>query len=272
VAAQLNASKPLSIVFAIPDHPWYLGGDMAAVRISMTVGVAGKQEGQVFRVVDPRRNAARGGDELLPPLHGIIVPSLSVGVDIDSAQPLRANEGLCRQGVKLGASGFILSGEQAKRLNPDATSADRLIIRSYLRNKDITGKPRDTFVIDLYGFSEQESLKFCPRIYDFLINHVKLERQQSRRKAYREKWWIFVEPRPDLRRAMADLHRYVVTPEVAKFRPFVFVDGSVLPDASLYVIATIDAYVLGVLSSSIHRSWVLAPGRGGNPRKPTTLP
>lgn len=54
-----------------------------------------------------------------------------------------------------------------------------------------------------------------------------------------------------------------MTPEVAKFRPFVFVGGEVLPDASLYVIATTDAYVLGVLSSSIHRSWVLAPGVGG---------
>ncbi len=44
---------------------------MAAVRIAMTVGDAGKQEGQLFRVVDPRRNAAQGGDELHPPLRGI---------------------------------------------------------------------------------------------------------------------------------------------------------------------------------------------------------
>ena len=43
---------------------------MAAVRIAMTVGVAGKQEGQLFRVVDPRLNAAQGGDELRPPCAG----------------------------------------------------------------------------------------------------------------------------------------------------------------------------------------------------------
>jgi hypothetical protein len=263
VAAQLTAEKPLSIVFAIPDHPWYLSGDMSAVRVAMTVGAAGKQDGQLFRVVDPRRNAAQRGDELLPPLHGPIVASLSVGVDVDSARSLRANEGLCRQGVKLGASGFIVSREQAKRLNPMASSVVAARIRPYLRNKDITGKPRDALVLDLYGLSEHQALDSFSAIYDFLISHVRVDRQQSRRKAYREKWWIFVEPRPDLRRAIANLHRYIVTPEVAKFRPFVFVEGPVLPDASLYVIATTDAYILGVLSSSIHRSWVLAPGVGG---------
>ena len=70
VAAQLGAKHPLGLVFAIPDHPWYLGGDMSAVRIAMTVGAVGKQEGQLFRVADPRRKAAQGGDELRPPARG----------------------------------------------------------------------------------------------------------------------------------------------------------------------------------------------------------
>jgi hypothetical protein len=105
VAAQLNAKEPLSIVFTVPGHPWYLGSDMASVRISMTVGVAGKQEGQLLRVLDRCRKAAQRGDDLHPPLHGVISANLSIGLDTDAAKALRANESLCRMGVKLGAAG-----------------------------------------------------------------------------------------------------------------------------------------------------------------------
>jgi hypothetical protein len=270
VASALGAKKPLSIVFAIPDHPWYLGGDMSAVRIAMTVGIAGKRDGQLFRVVDPRRDATRGGDELLPPLCGLISANLTVGADTDAARSLLANEGVCRQGVKLGAPGFIVSSEQARHLASDLGPDEAQRIYPYLRNKDVTGRSRDSFVIDLYGLSERESANFYPRVYQFLLDHVRSSRQQSRRRSYREKWWIFVEPRPALRRAIGNLHRYIVTPEVAKFRPFVFVNGDVVPDASLYAIASDDAYVLGILSSIPHKTWALhAGGRfgvGNDPR------
>ncbi len=47
--------------------------------------------------------------------------------------------------------------------------------------------------------------------------------------------------------------RYIVTSAVAKYRVFTFVDGNTNPDSALVVIASDDAYVLGVLSSSVHR-------------------
>ncbi len=40
-----DAKKPLSLTFAIPDHPWVDGNDGAAVRIAMTVGRAGEAPG-----------------------------------------------------------------------------------------------------------------------------------------------------------------------------------------------------------------------------------
>jgi hypothetical protein len=113
VAAQLEAKPALGLVFAIPDHPWYLSVDMAAVRIAMTVGIHGNTEGQLIRVVDPNRNAAQGGDELRFPVRGVILPNLTVGVDIAAAKPLLANAGLCGQGVKLHGSGFVVSPERA---------------------------------------------------------------------------------------------------------------------------------------------------------------
>ena len=38
---QLAVQPPLSLVFAIPNHPWVDTADGAAVRIAMTVGVPG---------------------------------------------------------------------------------------------------------------------------------------------------------------------------------------------------------------------------------------
>jgi hypothetical protein len=109
-----------------------------------------------------------------------------------------------------------------------------------------------------------------PALYQRLRDRVFPERQQNKRASYREKWWIFAEPRPAMRQALAGLSRFIVTPYTAKFRPFIFVSRETLPDAMAYAIASDDAYVLGVLSSRIHVSWALAAGGrlgvGNDPR------
>jgi hypothetical protein len=51
VATQLAAKPPLSLVFAIPDHPWINASGGAAVRIAMTVGVPGHRAGRLRAVV-----------------------------------------------------------------------------------------------------------------------------------------------------------------------------------------------------------------------------
>src|SRR5690606_10259904 len=58
----------------------------------------------------------------------------------------------------------------------------------------------------------------------------------------------------------AQLSRFIITPETAKHRFFVFLDSSVLPDNRLTCVATSDALVLGVLSSRVHLRWALACG------------
>src|SRR5690606_41034480 len=46
----MNAKEPLSLVCAVPDHPWMKSADKAAVRIAMTVAQAGKHEGVLAEV------------------------------------------------------------------------------------------------------------------------------------------------------------------------------------------------------------------------------
>jgi len=101
VNKHLDGTPRMSLVFAIPDHPWYLEGDMASVRVAMTVGCRGLRQGQLQPVKDLRLKASRGGDELLLPTTGLIHGDLSIGANSDDAEALRANSGLCRQGVKI---------------------------------------------------------------------------------------------------------------------------------------------------------------------------
>ena len=153
--------------------------------------------------------------------------------------------------------------------SPDLVGSSPLL-KPFLSNKDVVQKSRNLFIIDTYGLDEKTLRTNHPQIFQRIYDRVYNFRQQSRRPAYKEKWWIFVEPRSDFRKAKESLDRYIATPEVATHRPFIFVDSDVVPDASLYAVASDDAFILGVLSSRIHCIWaVKAGGRmgvGNDPR------
>jgi hypothetical protein len=98
----LGTTLPISWVMAVPNHPWTKAGlDAAAVRIGMTVGVAGSSAG-VLR--DVAREHALDSDAPLIEFSesvGVINSDLTVGVDVTKANALRANEGLSSPGMKL---------------------------------------------------------------------------------------------------------------------------------------------------------------------------
>ena len=86
----------------------------------------------------------------------------------------------------------------------------------------------------------------------------------------RVNWWIFGEPRQELRPALEGLPRYIATVETTKHRVFQFLDASILPDNMLVAVGSDDAFHLGVLSSRIHVTWALRAGGwlgvGNDPR------
>ena len=52
----MAAKEPLSLVYAVPDHPWMKAADKAAVRIAMTVAEKGEHEGVLAEVVSRGRS------------------------------------------------------------------------------------------------------------------------------------------------------------------------------------------------------------------------
>ena len=250
----LNAQPPLALAWAIPDHPWVDAASGAAVRIAMTVGQPGDAPGTLQTVV------AEGGAEgdavhiELAAKTGRIHADLSIGADVVGAKVLRANEGLGNRGFQLIGAGFIVTPEEAAHLQP----CDR--IRPYRNGRDLTDAPRGVSVIDLYGLTTDEARSRYPAVYQWLLERVKPERDQNNRAGYRNNWWLFGEPRKDMRASLTGLPRYIATVETAKHRTFQFLDATIAPDNMLVCIALADAYALGVLSSKVHVVWALAAG------------
>jgi hypothetical protein len=64
--------------------------------------------------------------------------------------------------------------------------------------------------------------------------------------------WLFRRSGEALREALADLRRFVGTTRTAKHRVFQFLDRGLVAESKIVVIASEDAFVLGVVSSRIH--------------------
>jgi len=266
----LSAKKPISLLMAIPDHPWTKATrDAAAVRIAMTVATAGAHEGKLF---DVTREEGLDTDEPnieLRETRGIINSDLTVGADVTKAAALLANALLCSPGVKLHGDGFIVTPAEAALLGLGRRRGLENHIRLYRNGRDLMGTSREVMVIDLFGLEADEVRKRFPEVYQHVLETVKEckdehgrpnGRDVNNRESYRLNWWIFGEPRRELRPALENLPRYIATVETAKHRVFQFLDASILPDNRLICFAFADAYQLGVLSSRIHVLWTLANG------------
>ncbi len=267
----LDAKQPISLAFAIPDHPWVDSADGAAVRVAMTVGVPGKQQGVLRKVVKEVESKSDDAAEVtLSALSGTINADITTGADVASAVPLLSAADISCPGVKLHGSGFIVTPEEAKQLGLGRITGLEEHIRDYRNGKDLTQRPRGVFVIDLFGLTEAEVKRRFPEVYQHVQATVKPKRDQNNRAWYRDNWWIHGEPRKNFRPALDGLPRYISTVETSKHRFFVFLDKSILPDNMLVNIALDDAYYLGVLSSNIHVTWALAAGGrlgvGNDPR------
>ena len=253
-------SAEMSLAFSIPDHPWVDSTDGAAVRISMSVGQSGVRDGVCREIMNETPLADGSSEVTLRETVGLIHARLRVGLNLRQAKPLRSNLGVCWQGVKLVGDGFQISPEQRELfIRKDGESEQKL--PEYWTGKDFTDGRKLRYVIDLFGLTAEQSRSNFPALFDYLATHVKPARDKNRDRGFREKWWVFGRPRPDLRRALAGLDRYIATSEVAEHRVFQFLPwpGSLI-DGGMIAVASGDAFVLGVLSCRIHVVWVLKGG------------
>jgi hypothetical protein len=249
-----EALDSLSVVFAISNHPWVSEKGDAAVRIAMTVGVAGSGNGVLSAVHDESR--APDGIVFQDRI-GRIQSDLTIGAAVAAASGLASNAGLSFRGITLIGEGFVLSPDEKQSLfGPHEAE----VVKPYLNGRDLNARRRGVFAIDLFGLSLPDAQARYPQSVAVAEARVRPFREQSKRASYRNRWWIFGEPRPDLRRAISGVERYIGTCQTSKHRFFQFLDHSALPDQQIIAIALEGSWSLGILSSRAHIVWALAAG------------
>ncbi len=265
-----RAKEPLSLIYAVPDHPWQKAAGKAAVRIAMTVAARGERDGTLATV---ERESGLNTDTPVVELterEGRINGNLKIGADITMVRPLLANGLISSPGVKLHGSGFILTPQQAAALGLGSTHGLEDHILPYRNGRDLAQRPRGVMVIDLYPLSADEVRDRLPKVFQHVAERVKPERDHNNRKVYREKWWLFGEPRPDWRPVLEPLERYVATVETSKHRFFQFLEANIRPDNMLVCIGSDAGSLLAVLSSRVNVCWSIEAGgwlgMGNDPR------
>ena len=270
----INSNNPVSIVFAIPDHPWVDTIDAAKIRIAMTVVELGKQINGVLKEVEIQQdsdNSDNYGKILeFKKSKGVIDENLKTGTNSSSALSLKSNSLLAGTGLILGSRGFVLTKQEAEAMK--SNSNNESVIFPLFNGNDLTKFPREKFVIDTYELTEKELLYSYPSIYQRLRETVYPKRQTNRDFKLRRNWWLFRRSNEQIRNAIRNLERYIATPETSKHRVFLFLAKSIKPEHKLVVIGSSEAFILGILSSSIHNTWALESGekRGVTPVYPKT--
>jgi hypothetical protein len=261
VERHLKAKKPVSLVMAIPDHPWTkVTDDAAAVRIAMTTAEAGSIDG-VLREVTLEKNLGSDSPTVeFKETFGPINADLTIGADIAAAKSLQSSEGISHDGVKLHGSGFIITPSEATHLGLGVRPDLQSFVRAYRNGRDLAQRPRGRMVIDLFGLDVDQVRQRFPEIYQHLLVTVKPERDRNNRESYRENWWIFGEPRRELRPALKSLTRFIATVDTARHRVFQFLSTDIICDDKSVIIASDDAAHLGTLSSRIHVVFSLRAG------------
>jgi hypothetical protein len=257
LARHLSAKERLSVVYAVPDHPWVDSSDGAAVRVAMTVAAKGERTGLRLVVDREVHDNPDEADIVFKASTGYVSEDLRIGASPASAVALRANSGVAFWGVKFYGDGFILTPEEADKLEPDSP---RRLARPFSSGRDLTGRSRGLLVIDCDGLSENQVQGDHPRVYQHLLDRVKPVRDHNPRAFKRTRWWVFGENQPGMRLATKELGRYIATTETAKHRVFQFLAATYLAEGTVAVIALEDAFFLGVLSSHVHVCWSLAAG------------
>ena len=242
------------IIFdAWSDEPWVLNG--AAVRVSLIC----------FAAVPPSGGVHLEG---LPALH--VNSDLTGGPsDFTTATYLRENAGVAFMGDTKGGP-FDISGEVARQwlllpLNPNGRPNSD-VLRPWMNGMDVTRRSADKWIVDFGWQIDEAQAALYQDPFAHVVKQVKPFRQGNRREQYRRYWWRHVEPRPKmwaalhalpLTRTKSPQARFLATARVAKYRIFVWLNVSVVPDSRLYAFAREDDFFFGILQSRIHNDWSL---------------
>jgi type II restriction/modification system DNA methylase subunit YeeA len=242
--------EKFQIYNAWADESWFNAG--AAVRVSMTCFSREKIKG-----------AALDGNIVSGIFSDLTEESKAANLDASKVEKLRENIAISFIGTQKNGP-FNVSGEIARGwlqlpTNPNGRPNSDVIF-PWVNGMDLTRRYSDTWVVDFGTGMPLNEAALYEVPYSHVEKHVKPTRENLRRANHREKWWLYGETRPALRKEIKKLNRYICTPRVSKYRLFKWLDKRVMPDSATAIIAKEDDFTFGILSGRYHTLWSLKLG------------
>jgi type II restriction/modification system DNA methylase subunit YeeA len=255
-----TAVKQAHIYDAWSDEPWINNG--AAVRVSM-VGMASSNVVTVTLHLDGLATSR---------INANLSPAGDSKLNITEARTLLENAGVCFQGPEKNGP-FDIDGAMARSWLslPNVNGISNAnVLKPRLNGRELLGRNSDGWVID-FGTGTIVTEASCFQApFEFVRKEVKPIRDENKDPNRKKYWWRFGRTGGDLRSALGSTQQYIATAETAKFRIFVRLSTSVMPDKKLIVTTRADDATFGVLQSRLHEIWSLAKasmhGKGNDPR------
>ncbi|ANV86319.1 DNA methyltransferase [Picosynechococcus sp. PCC 7117] len=256
-----NQKTRIRLFFAIPDHPWADGE--AAVRISMT-GAEKKTNKLQFSQLTNLTQEIKG-DTPEDTAYSLrftykntkdIFSNLQSGYDVTQSQSLLSNQDLASQGFVVGGSGFVLKGQ----LLDIVKQLESEFIYPFSTGRDLAQNPETRYAIDVNHLTAEELPVKCPKIYQWLLESVKPERETNNDPKLRREWWKYRRANSSIRFGIKEISRYIATTRTSKHRVFQFLESSIMAESGVVMIFLDDAYWLGILSSQLHINWSIKAG------------
>jgi len=233
------------VFFAESDRDWILDG--AAVHVSM-VGFDDGTEKQHLLDGQP-----------VEKIHA----NLSAAADTTTARAIAANLGISFMGdTKVGpfeideplAMDFLNMPTPHGRTNSD-------VVVPWVNGLDVTRRVRGIWIIDFPRGTSLDSASLYEGPFAYIEEHVRPVRKTARSgDATGVPWWIHQRPRPEMRRLLAAIPRFLATTTVSKHRLFTWMECPTLPDHQLIVFARCEDGFFGILHCRVHEVWARAQG------------
>lgn len=247
-----------TIMQAVQSRPW--PARSAALEFAGVWGVNGG-------VAETAERVSEGA--VVPRISTLLEPSGRV-----EGRParLRENAKIAFQGCVVLGKGFVVSPEQAAGwIARDPRNAE--VLHPYLNGEDLNSRPdcsASRWVIDYEERSEEQARQYAEP-WRHVEQHVRPERITKDVVKYPRmvnEWWKFWNARPGMRAALRTQQRTIAVTLTSRTLMPVFVGVEQVMSHMLVVIALDSSADLGLLSSSIHRDWVIQRGSGmkGDPR------
>ncbi|WP_404420495.1 Eco57I restriction-modification methylase domain-containing protein [Nibricoccus sp. IMCC34717] len=178
------------------------------------------------------------------------------GDAVDAPVNLAPNADRVFQGSIFLGDGFLLTHAEADALRA-ASIHNAEVISPLINGQELNNKPDQApgrSIINFRDWPVDRAQRYTD-IFSIVEQTVKPERARNNRAVYRDKWWLYAEPRPKLIRTLESITRCFVAARTTKHLNFSETPTDRVFSDALYVFTTDRWDLYAVVQSTIHETW-----------------